>query len=72
MGCLYEAWAQILQGFTKSEIKQMLKISAVYLYKQKRFIPKKKYELSNTLQIFTTNYDQIATYGCTTTAIHWL
>ena len=44
-------WAQILQGFTKSEIKQMLKISSVYLYKQK------KYELSHMARIvlFSTN-----------------
>ena len=41
--CLSE-WAEIFQGFTKSQIKQMLKISALYLNKQKRFIPK-KYEV---------------------------
>ena len=39
--CLSE-WAEILQGFTKSRIKQLLKISAFYLDKQKSFITKKK------------------------------
>ena len=38
--CLSE-WAEILQGFTKSWIKQLLKISAFYPDKQKSFIPKK-------------------------------
>jgi hypothetical protein len=33
--------AEILRGFAKPKIKQMLKISPVYLDKQKSFIPKK-------------------------------
>jgi hypothetical protein len=33
--------AEILKGYTKSEIKQLLKISAFYLEKQKSFIAKK-------------------------------
>ena len=41
--CLSEL-AESLQGFTKSKIKEMLKISAFYLEKQKSFIPK-KYEV---------------------------
>jgi hypothetical protein len=36
-------WAEILWGFTKSQINKMLKFSAFYLYKQKSFVPKKKY-----------------------------
>ena len=38
--CLSE-WAESLQGLTKSLIKEMLKISAFYLDKQKSVIPKK-------------------------------
>ena len=34
--------AEILLGFMKKGIKEMLKISAFYLDKQKSFIPKKK------------------------------
>ena len=37
-------WAEgveILWGFTKSFFKQMIKVSAFYLEKQKSFIPKK-------------------------------
>ena len=37
----FSEWAEILWGFTKLEIKKMLNISAVYLEKQKSFIPKK-------------------------------
>jgi hypothetical protein len=33
-------WVEILWGFTKFIFKQMLKISAFYLEKQKSFIPK--------------------------------
>ena len=40
--CLSEL-AESLQGFTKSKIKDMLKISAFYLEKQKSFIPKKNF-----------------------------
>ena len=38
-------WADILQGFTKSLIKQILKISASCLDKQNSFVPKKIYEV---------------------------
>ena len=34
-------WVEILWGFMKSFFKQMLKVSAFYLEKQKGFIPKK-------------------------------
>ena len=34
-------WVKILRGFTKLYFKQMLKVSAFYLEKQKGFIPKK-------------------------------
>ena len=34
-------WVEILWGFTKFFFKQMLKVSAFYLEKQKSFIPKK-------------------------------
>ena len=34
-------WVQVLWGFTKPFFKQMLKVSAFYLEKQKSFIPKK-------------------------------
>ena len=34
-------WVEILRGFTKFIFKQMLKVSAFYLEKQKSFIPKK-------------------------------
>ena len=36
-----KSWAEILWGFMYSKIKQMLKISAFYLGKQKSVIPKK-------------------------------
>ena len=35
-------WVEILWGFTKFFFKQILKVSAFYLEKQKSFIPKKK------------------------------
>ena len=38
---IFSEWAKILRGFTKSWIKQMLKITNFYLDKQKSFIPKK-------------------------------
>ena len=34
-------WVEILWGFTKFVFKPMLKVSALYLEKQKSFIPKK-------------------------------
>ena len=46
--CLSE-WAEIFQVFTKSEIKQMLKILAFYLNKQKSFIPKKIWSVPCTM-----------------------
>ena len=46
--CLSE-WAKILQVFMKFKIKQMLKISAFYLDKQKSFIPKKKWSVPCTM-----------------------
>ena len=36
-------WVKILWGFTKSNSKQVLKVSAFYLEKQKSFIPKKNF-----------------------------
>ena len=44
-------WVEILQGFTKFNNKQMLKVSAWYLEKQKSFIHKEKYSLSRTAKI---------------------
>ena len=41
----FSEWAQILLGFTKWYIKEMLKISAFYLDKQFFFNSLKKYEL---------------------------
>ena len=34
-------WVEILWGFAKFIFKQMLKISAFYIEKQKSFVPKK-------------------------------
>ena len=46
--CLSE-WAEILQGFTKPWIKQLLKYSSPYLDKQKSFIPKKIWSVPFTI-----------------------
>ena len=46
--CLSE-WAYNLQGFMKLYIKQLLKISAFYLDKQKSFIPKKIWSVQCTM-----------------------
>ena len=43
-------WVEILWGFTKLFFKQMLKISAFYLEKQKSFIPPKKFDLGREFQ----------------------
>ena len=37
----WSKWDEIVWGFTKITYKQMLKVSAFYLEKQKSFIPKK-------------------------------
>ena len=39
-------WVEILRGFTKFIFKQMLKVSASYIEKQKSFIPKKNISLA--------------------------
>ena len=44
-------WIEIMWGFTNFNFKQILKVSAFYLEKQKSFIPKKKYDLSRTAKI---------------------
>ena len=40
-----------MRSFAKFNFKQMLKVSAFYLEKQKSFIPKKKIFLSRTAKI---------------------
>ena len=46
-------WVVILWAFMKSLFKEMLKVSAFYLEKQKSFVPKKK--ISNPLSISKQN-----------------
>ena len=47
--CYLSGWVEILWGFTKLFFKQMLKVSAFYLKKQKSVIPKKIYILGRSL-----------------------
>ena len=42
-------WVEILWGFTKLTFKQILKVSASYLEKQKSFTPKDQSEMNVTL-----------------------
>ena len=53
---------ETLWGFTKFFFKQMLNISFFYLEKQKSFIPKKKYELSQEWTGFNIK---------TTSCVYW-
>ena len=56
----WSEWVEILWDFTKFYFKQMLKISAVYLEKQKSFIPKK-----NVCPAIVSKYAKIDSKDCT-------